>query len=225
LNLPKGRPAQDPAAANIDSPSRTANMSFTIWFTGISGSGKTTLAKALVPALTGHGLKVEFLDGDIIRSLAGNSLGFSRQDRQRNIHNLGVMSYLLNKHGVVSVVAAIAPYAGSRQRNRDLIPRYVEVFCDCNVRDAAESDVKGLYARALAGDLPEFTGVSAPYEEPENPEVRIFTYREPREVSFNRVLGHLAGNNLLPGGPSVASPFTMAGQIMPTGNGKRAASS
>jgi adenylylsulfate kinase len=173
-------------------------MSFTIWLTGISGSGKTTLGKTLVSTLRERGMQVEFLDGDIIRSLTGNCLGFDKLSRQTSIRNLGVISYFLNKHDVVSVVAAIAPYEESRLRNRDLIPRYVEVFCDCSVEDASANDVKGLYAKALRGDLKHFTGISDPYEAPEKPDVRIVTYKEDKDSSFNRILSHLAAMKLLP---------------------------
>jgi adenylylsulfate kinase len=173
-------------------------MSFTVWFTGISGSGKTTLAQGLVALLQANGKKVEFLDGDLVRALMGSSLGFDKQSRQNNIRYLGILSTLLNKHGVISVVAAISPYAESRSQNRAIIPNYIEVFCNCSVEVASANDVKGLYARALRGELKQFTGVSDTYEAPTAPEVSIFTYQEHHSASLERVVRHLLAQKLLP---------------------------
>ncbi len=146
-------------------------MSFTLWFTGLSGSGKTTLSRRVFLELKRRGLRVELLDGDIIRTNFGQELGFTKRDRDINVKRIGFVSHLLNKHKVISVVAAIAPYAETRALNRRLIGNYIEIYCACSLEAAIQRDVKGLYQRALAGEIPHFTGVSDPYDIPQQPDV------------------------------------------------------
>lgn len=172
-------------------------MSFTIWFTGMSGAGKTTLSKRAYLEFKRLGFKAEWLDGDIIRANFSQELGFSKRDRDINVRRLGFVSHLLNKNGVVSVVAAIAPYAEARQANRRLIRDYVEVFCDCPLPALVARDPKGLYKKALAGEIPNFTGVSDPYEAPARPDVHVRTGAESVEQSFGLVMDALRGRGLV----------------------------
>ncbi len=186
-------------------------MSFTIWLTGISGAGKSTLATALAETLSTRGLNVEVLDGDGVRTLIGGTLGFDRQSRIANTLSLGLAARLLNRHGVVAIVAAISPYAEARQRARGMISRFVEVHCDCPPELAAEKDVKGLYARAGRGEIAQFTAVSDPYEAPEAPEARTYAHRETVQDSLERVLSALRGQGLLPGARTEAPPADRTG--------------
>jgi adenylylsulfate kinase len=145
-----------------------------------------------------RGLEVELLDGDIIRTNFSQGLGFSRRDRDINIRRIGFVSYLLNKNGIVTIVAAISPYRDTRQLNRALLPHYIEVFCDCPLETLKRRDPKGLYTRALAGEIANFTGVSDPYETPVNPEIILRTDSETEEESFGKVMGYLESCDLVP---------------------------
>lgn len=171
---------------------------FTIWFTGLSGSGKTTLSRKIYLELKKRGLKTELLDGDIIRTNFSQELGFTKRERDINVKRIGFLSWLLNKHGIISVVAAIAPYAETRNINRLLIPNYIEVFCNCPVEEAEKRDPKGLYARARRGEIPHFTGISDPYEPPKNPEVVCYTARESIEESVQKILDYLIAREFIP---------------------------
>jgi adenylylsulfate kinase len=173
-------------------------MSFTLWFTGLSGSGKTTLSKRVYLEFKRLGFKAEWLDGDIIRANFSQELGFSKRDRDINVRRLGFLSHLLNKNEVISVVAAISPYAEPREANRRLIDSYVEVFCDCPLPALIARDPKGLYKKALAGEIANFTGVSDPYEAPAEPDVRVLTGEEGVEQSFARIIQSLRGRGLIP---------------------------
>ncbi len=171
-------------------------MSFTLWLTGISGSGKSTLSKMAVEQLQHVGLAVELLDGDNVRSFLGDNLGYSARDRRIQASFLGLTSLLLNKNGITAVVASISPYAEVRRYVRTMIPCFVEIFCDCTLQAAANRDPKGLYALAFAGKVPDFTEVSAPYERPIAPEVRVPTDQEPPEASLVRIMDYLQRNVL-----------------------------
>lgn len=173
-------------------------MSFTIWFTGFSGAGKTTLSKAVYLELKKRGLKAEWLDGDIIRNNFSQELTFSKRDRDINVRRIGFVSHLLNKNNVISVVAAIAPYADARTQNRSLIRDYIEVFCNCNIEAVIKRDVKGLYKKALEGKIANFTGISDPYDRPENPEISAYTDKETVETSFVRTISYLEQAKLIP---------------------------
>lgn len=173
-------------------------MSFTLWFTGIPCSGKTTLSRRIHQILRSYRIKVELMDGDFIRTNFAPDLGFTRKDREINVRALGYLSHLLNQKGEVSVVAAIAPYASTREKNRRLLARYIEVFCQCPIEVAEKRDVKGLYALARAGKIKNFTGISDPYEEPRNPEIVVFTYRETVAESVAKILDYLEKNQLIP---------------------------
>jgi adenylylsulfate kinase len=172
-------------------------MSFTIWFTGLSGAGKSTLARHIYQKLKRNGFKAELLDGDLVRDVFAHDLGFSKRDRDIHVRRLGFLSHLLNKHEVVSVVAAIAPYAETRERNRQLIGRYVEVYCNCPLEVAEKRDVKGLYALARLGQIQNFTGISDPYEEPRSSEVVVYTDRETVAESMAKIVRYLESHDYL----------------------------
>src|ERR1700691_2925731 len=151
---------------------------FAIWLTGLSGAGKSTLAERVVARLREQGARVELLDGDFVRTNLSQDLGFSREDRDTNIHRIGFVAELLTRHGVIVVVAAISPYRDAREKVKRKIPNFVEVHVDCSIAVLTARDTKGLYKRALAGELGNFTGVSDPYEPPLNPSVTIHSDRE-----------------------------------------------
>ncbi|MBO8142840.1 MAG: adenylyl-sulfate kinase, partial [Firmicutes bacterium] len=156
---------------------------FVLWLTGLSGAGKSTLAALLKERLRRDGYEVEVLDGDEVRRHLGQGLGFSRADRDANVARISYVARLLSRHGVVVIVAAISPYREARARAREEIGRFVEIYVKCPLEVCAARDVKGLYRRALAGRIPHFTGVSDPYEEPENPELTLHTPRaDPHET-------------------------------------------
>ena len=134
---------------------------------------------------------VELLDGDLIRTAFNQDLGFSQRDRDTQVRRLGIISQLLNKNEVIAIVGAISPYAATRAKNRRIIDRYLEVFCDCPVEVAKTRDPKGLYAKALAGEISNFTGVSDPYEIPEAPEIIVRTAGESIEDSMAKILTYL----------------------------------
>jgi adenylylsulfate kinase len=164
---------------------------FTIWFTGLSGAGKSTVSALLVERLRAHGAKVELLDGDEVRTHLSKGLGFSREDRDINIRRIGWVCELLSRNGVIAVAAAISPYRAVRDEVRARIANFIEVYADCPLEVLAERDVKGLYKKALAGEIPHFTGVSDPYEPPLNPEVTVDSSRETPQQSLERIWGTL----------------------------------
>ena len=165
---------------------------FTVWFTGLSGAGKTTLANAMAVELAQAGLKVEILDGDEVRTNLSKGLGFSKEDRDINIRRIGYVSRLLARNGAGVIAAAISPYREVRNEVRQAIEAegatFVEVFVKCPIEVLAERDVKGLYKKALKGEIKEFTGVSDPYEEPIDPEIVIETDRESIADSVTRII-------------------------------------
>lgn len=162
----------------------------TVWFTGLSGSGKSTVATALVESLRSRDVsKIEVLDGDVVRTNLSKGLGFSREDRDTNILRIGFVCELLARNDVVAVAAAISPYRSTRDAVRQAVGEaFVEVFVDAPLETCIERDVKGLYEKALKGEIPNFTGVSDPYEPPVNPEVVLRTDREPLELSVAKLL-------------------------------------
>jgi adenylyl-sulfate kinase len=174
---------------------------FTLWLTGLSGAGKSTLAQKLLATLQARGLHVEVLDGDEVRTNLSKGLGFSKEDRDTNIRRIGYVSRLLSRNGVGVVTAAISPYRDVREEVRRAVEQdgaaFVEVFVKCPVAVLAERDVKGLYRKALAGEIKEFTGVSDPYEEPLTPEVVVETDLESIETSADRIIHALELRGLL----------------------------
>jgi ATP sulfurylase/adenylyl-sulfate kinase len=171
----------------------------TIWLTGLSGAGKSTLAEQLVVQLRAEGRRVEILDGDAIRENLSKGLGFSKEDRDTNIRRIGYVAEMLTRNGVIVIVAAISPYRAVRDEVRARIGNFVEVHVDCSIDELVRRDVKGLYLRALAGEITHFTGVSDPYEAPLNPEVHVDSRTQTIEESLAAILEVVRGGAGLPG--------------------------
>ena len=177
---------------------------FTLWFTGLSGAGKTTISELVASALRERGLPVEVLDGDVVRTNVCKGLGFSKEDRDENIRRVGYICHWLTDAKRAAVIAAfISPYREIRDEVRDRIGRFVEVYVECPLDTLVERDVKGLYRKALAGEIANFTGVSDPYEPPLAPELTVRTDRETPRESAARVLAKLEELGYIPGGAGV----------------------
>ena len=171
---------------------------FTLWFTGLSASGKSTLAERARDILLERGMKVEVLDGDEVRTNLSKGLGFSKEDRDTNIRRIGWVCHLLTRNDVVAVSAAISPYKAIRDENRKLIGRFVEVYCECDLDTLKDRDPKGLYEKALNGEIKNFTGVSDPYEAPEKAEVVVNTASEDIDASVNKIIATLEQLSYIP---------------------------
>jgi adenylylsulfate kinase len=172
---------------------------FTLWFTGLSGAGKTTISKLVEDELRNRGSRLEILDGDVVRENLSKGLGFSKEDRDTNIRRIAFVADLLSRNGVPVITAAISPYREIRQEARDMMgDRFIEVFVKASVEACAERDVKGLYKKAFAGEIKEFTGVSDPYEEPLDPEIVLETESESPEESAAKLIALLEERQLIP---------------------------
>ncbi len=169
----------------------------TIWLTGLSGSGKSTVAKLLARRLRSAGAKVEILDGDVIRTNLSKGLGYSKEDRDTNIRRIGFVCNLLSRNGVFAIAAAISPYRAARAEVRRATNNFVEVFTDCPLETLVRRDVKGLYKKALAGEIKNFTGVSDPYEAPLSPEVVVNSSTQTPAESTDIVWSYLAETGLI----------------------------
>ncbi len=188
---------------------------FTVWFTGLSGSGKSTIAEMLYHEFQARGLKTEILDGDVVRQNLSKGLGFSKEDRDTNIMRIGFVANLLTRNGVAAICCPISPYKETRDANRELIGNFVEVYVHATIEELAEHrDPKGLYKKALAGEIKGFTGVDDPYEVPENPELVVDTMTETPEESLQNVLrtlvklGYLESDEVMVQGDQMHSGLT-----------------
>jgi adenylyl-sulfate kinase len=170
---------------------------FTLWFTGLSGAGKSTLANLAAEELRERGRRVEVLDGDEVRASLSKGLGFSKEDRDINIRRIGYVSQLLARNGVIAISAAISPYRNIRDEVRRQHQLFFEVYVKCPLETLVERDVKGLYRKALNGDISNFTGVSDPYEAPLNPELVVETHCESREESVAKLITALESLNYI----------------------------
>jgi adenylyl-sulfate kinase len=170
----------------------TEQQGFTVWFTGLSGSGKSTIAEMLYHEFRARDLKTEILDGDEVRKNLSKGLGFSKEDRDTNILRIGYVADLLTRNGVATIACPISPYKETRDAVRAQIGEFVEVHVDATVEEiAAHRDPKGLYKKALAGEITGFTGVDDPYEAPESPEIHVDTLSQTPEESLQHVLTRL----------------------------------
>jgi adenylylsulfate kinase len=186
-----------------------------VWFTGLSGSGKSTIAEMLYHELKARDMKVEILDGDIVRQNLSKGLGFSKEDRDTNILRIGFVAALLTRNGVATICCPISPYRETRDAVREQIGAFVEVYVHATLEELANNrDPKGLYKKALAGEITGFTGVDDPYEPPEHPELVVDTMVETPEESLGNVLrtlaslGYIADATPLAEGPKVHSGLT-----------------
>jgi len=176
------------------------NKGFILWFTGLSGSGKSTLADYLTPILRERGTKVEVLDGDVVRTNLSKGLGFSKEDRDTNIRRIGFVAGLLSRNGVCAITAAISPYTAIRDEIRGQTANFIEVYVEAPLAVVEERDTKGLYKKARAGEIKNFTGVSDPYEAPEKAEVVVHTGDESIEASAEKILGYLVERGFVTAG-------------------------
>ena len=181
-----------------ESKNDATERGITLWFTGLSGSGKSTLAQFLFPRLKEFGKRVEILDGDEVRENLSKGLGFSKEDRDTNIRRIGFVANLLARNGVVAITAAISPYREIRDEiRRKAQADFIEVFVRCSLDILEERDTKGLYKKARAGIIKNFTGVSDPYEEPDNPEIVVDSGSETIEESADKILKYLHQRGLI----------------------------
>ena len=173
------------------------NRGFTVWFTGLSGSGKTTAACLLENRLLQLGYKVEVLDGDVVRTHLSKGLGFTKEDRNENIRRIGFICEILSRNGVIAIAAVISPYRRAREEVRARIPNFIEVYMDCPLDVLIGRDTKGLYKKALSGEILHFTGIDDPYEVPSSPELTIHSDRETPEEGLERIWNTLLHGRLI----------------------------
>jgi adenylyl-sulfate kinase len=172
---------------------------FTVWFTGLSGAGKTTIADAIEPLLRERGItKLEKLDGDVVRTHLSKGLGFSKEDRDTNIRRIGWVAEVLTRNGVCVLASAISPYKEIRDEVKKNVGNFVEVYVECSIPELTRRDVKGLYEKAIKGEIANFTGVSDPYEAPENPDIKVNSETEDLAESVAKVMSRLEELGYIP---------------------------
>jgi len=170
------------------------NKGVTVWFTGLSGAGKTTISKEVERQLRNRNLNVEVLDGDVLRKHLTSDLGFSKEDRKQNVRRAAYVAKLLTRNDVIVLASFISPYEEMRRECREAIGSFVEVYVKCSIKECIRRDVKGLYKKALDGEIERFTGITDPFEEPLNPEVTVHTDKETVEESAAKVITYLEQN-------------------------------
>jgi adenylyl-sulfate kinase len=178
----------------------TDHKGFVLWFTGLSGSGKSTLSRMIEGELRKRGCKVEVLDGDEVRENLSKGLGFSKEDRDTNVRRIGYVAKLLSRNGAIAITAAISPYKDVRDQCRAMNRNFVEVYAECSIEELTRRDVKGLYEKALSGEIKNFTGISDPYEAPETPEVTINSESQSEDESLKAIMDYLEGQGYVPAG-------------------------
>lgn len=169
----------------------------TVWMTGLSGAGKSTIAEGLKELAENRGHLVEVMDGDVVRQKLSKGLGFSKEDRDTNIRRIAFVCQMLTRHGAFVIAAAISPYSAVRDDAREMIGNFVEVHVDCPIDVLIKRDTKGLYAKAIAGEIDNFTGISDPYETPISPEVKVSTDTDSVEESIQKIAEYLERNGYL----------------------------
>lgn len=181
------------------------NGGFCLWMTGLSASGKTTMARLVENALLARGLRVQVLDGDVIRTNLSAGLGFSRSDREINLRRMAFVAGLLVRHGIVVVVSAITPYHSIREEVRSTIDEFVEIYLNCPLAICIQRDPKGLYRKALAGEIQNFTGINDPFERPRQPDIELRTDEESPERCLHKIFTVLEARNKIAPGPKYFS--------------------
>lgn len=171
---------------------------FVLWMTGLSGAGKTTIALILEEELRNRSVKVERLDGDIVRQSLTRDLGFTKEDREMNIERVTFVAKLLSRNGVACICSFISPYQSIRDNVREETTNFIEVFVDASLDAVMERDIKGLYKKAVAGEIPNFTGISDPFEAPHNPDIHVRTDLQTPMESAGKILGDLEDMGLIP---------------------------
>ncbi|MCP4425000.1 MAG: adenylyl-sulfate kinase [Chloroflexi bacterium] len=171
---------------------------FVLWMTGLSGAGKTTIALVLIDELAKRGVKAERLDGDVVRESLTRDLGFTKEDRDKNIERVTFVAKLLSRNGVGTVCSFISPYQAIRDMVRENTTNFMEVFIDAPLDVVIDRDVKGLYKKAINGEIPNFTGISDPFEAPENPDIHVRTDQQTVEESAQYIMGILEEKGLIP---------------------------
>ena len=179
--------------------SQNSHRGAIIWFTGLSGSGKSTLAHAVEEALHQRGCRTFVLDGDNVRHGLCGDLAFSAEDRQENIRRIGEVAKLFMEAGVIVLTAFISPYRGDRERVRGMVEHgdFIEIYCDTPLEICESRDVKGMYKKARAGEIAEFTGISSPYEAPKNPELAVKTGTLALDACVQRVIGEMKQRSII----------------------------
>jgi adenylylsulfate kinase len=170
---------------------------FTLWLTGLSGAGKTTIAVELEKRLRAQGARIERLDGDTVREGLTRDLGFSKEDRDKNIERVTFVAKLLSRNGVGVVLSFISPYREARDKARQETTNFIEVFVNAPLQTCIDRDVKGMYAKAIKGEIKQFTGISDPYEEPLNAEIVVNTAEQTLDESVNQILEYLESRALI----------------------------
>lgn len=187
----------------MNSNHHVSHPGFVVWMTGLSGSGKTTIAHILVDELRARGVRVERLDGDVVRQSLTRDLGFSKEDRDKNIERVAFVAKLLSRNGVGCVCSFISPYQVVRDMVRENTTNFLEVYVDAPLEVVIQRDVKGLYEKAMAGEIPNFTGISDPFEAPIQPDIHLRTDRQTPEECARQILDYLESAKLVPAGKPV----------------------